>query len=707
MAVSDDDPTRQREQPASRLVSLAVRLTGAVTGWGLWLVVIGLAPGLTLWAWLAMGPDAVLANALSGEDRVAALAWGAVSLVVVVVLHGLGYVRAVRRDQATASSEAVPRRFADYVREVHRLTWVSVLLPLTLIIGSGSEVERHPWLVCCSILTVGVSAGVVAHRLLARPAVARRVAALAELRAARRLCGTAALVCAGIAGLKWIEVGLWRHHAMLTNTYDLGIFSNLVWNSSQGDLLACSFLDSGTHTSEHFDPIMVLLAPLAWIPAPLAETLIVFQAVWLCAGAWPLYKIAVRALGHPAHGLWMVVVYVLYPPVQANALWDFHSLSLATPLVLWLAHALDDERGPALGARLLVPLVLLLLVREELALVAALYGVVALRGGVGMRAEEPSAAVRRLGERRGLVILTISVGYFLLVLLLLAPGAGLGAHSGRYASLLAGAGDDADVGLASLLAAVLANPAYVLSFALSSDKVIYAVALGLPLLMLPLAASRWILPVGLGVAFTALATSDPVFDPFFHYTTLLFPVLMAAMPLGVLALTRPGSVAMALGLEPGRVRAALCLGSLVASLAFATSYSVYSPVGGFRAGFKPIPERIGIVVEDRRAWVLEVLALLPTNASLAVSGYIGPLAAERPRVYHYPREHHAQEPTGDVDYLLVWTGELREADRKRFTILEASEGYERIASRRGVVLLRRTDRDIAPLLGPLPARPGA
>ncbi|MEZ4427306.1 MAG: DUF2079 domain-containing protein [Nannocystaceae bacterium] len=625
--------------------------------WGWLTALIGLLPGITLWAFAVVPREALLANTLSPAQRTAALGWGAASLVVTILLYALAHVRARARDRT--------RRFGDTARRANALAFVALAAPLPLLLTHTEHALRRPWLLLSAMTTIGIMAAVFSYRAYERWP---RLQGLLDSRRARALVRVAAVAVTGIVTLALCELALIRHGALATNTYDLGIFTNIVWNSSQGRPLACSFLASGTHASQHFDPILVLLSPLAWLPVSLAEALVVFQCAWLGLGAWPLYRIATTRLGHPGYGLAFALIYLLYPPLAANALWDVHSLSLGVPLILWLALTLESPRARAYVAAL----ALTLLVREEFALIAAIYGMVGLLG------ERP---------RRGLWTVLAALGYLAIAWLLIAPEAGAPAHARRYQDMLQGTDGTAR----ALAVAALANPAHTLAHALTGDKTPLLAALLVPLLGLPLAAGRWLLPAALGAAFIMLATSLPVSDLFFHYTAALFPVLMAAAPIGLARLCDAPRLP-SLGVDPVRLRPALTVGALAASLAFTCAYGVFSPFAHFRAGFKPVTRELSPSQRERLAWLTELARAIPHEASVAASGYLGPHLAERPRVYHFP-------DVVDADYLLVWTPELGPPQRQALADLRARGRYEPMVSKHQIVLLRRVDRTVPPLIG--------
>lgn len=136
-----------------------------------------------------------------------------------------------------------------------------------------------------------------------------------------------------------------RHRSFETGRFDLGNMTQAVWSTAHGDPLAATSLqgEQFTRLGAHFDPILVLLAPL-WLAWPSPEALLVLQAVALALGAVPVFALARRRLGSDGPALALAVAYLLVPALGWTALADFHPVALATPLLLAAFLFLDEGR---------------------------------------------------------------------------------------------------------------------------------------------------------------------------------------------------------------------------------------------------------------------------------------------------------------------------------------------------------------------------
>jgi uncharacterized membrane protein len=186
---------------------------------------------------------------------------------------------------------------------------------------------------------------------------------------------------------------LFKYHFFLYDGLDLGIFDQVIWNSSQGRLYQYSFAPY-LYLVDHRPWLLLLLVPLYWVAAhPL--TLLLVQTVVIASSIFPAFLVAERVFGRvlptprAARRAASVAALLLlvHPSVVGMAVYEFHLLPLALPLSLWLWWALTQEpRRWRLATALVVALLLL---REDLSLMLV---------GIGwMLLWEPDRRLRRFG----------------------------------------------------------------------------------------------------------------------------------------------------------------------------------------------------------------------------------------------------------------------------------------------------------------------
>jgi len=193
-------------------------------------------------------------------------------------------------------------------------------------------------------------------------------------RPARIVTGGCVAFAAGLGALAVLQ-----HRAFWTGRFDVGNLVQAVWSTAHGDVLSVTGL-TGRQISRlgaHFDPIVVLFAPLWWV-WPDASMLLVAQALAVATGAIPVYLLARRHLDSDWAAAGFGLAYLLHPATQWLVLDDFHPVALATPLLLWGFWFLDSDRLVAFG----VVAALACLTKEQIGLVVAVIGLwYALRPG--------------------------------------------------------------------------------------------------------------------------------------------------------------------------------------------------------------------------------------------------------------------------------------------------------------------------------------
>jgi hypothetical protein len=343
---------------------------GVMASWAVWPVFYAIALGSSAWA-LTHGRATVLRladNSISYEQRVQLAVWVSAALGVVTLCYvSVGVVQRWRsgRWNGMAAVGTLNRRLVGLLA-----------LPFVVAIAKrGIEQSEPIW----TLLLTVVAATLIAASVYALPILRERDEEVPVAPGWRDKLSPWATAL--VLMLLWLAYGyvlshfaITNHHGFNTRTTDLGYYDNIFYQSLHGRPLGCTFIKGGTHTSGHFDPILVLLSPLYMLRGN-AELLLMLQSVWLGAGVVPIYLIAKNKLQSRGAGLVMAIAYAIYPALHGANMYEFHSLTLITPLVLWLLHFLELRRFKSYAAMLL----LLCLVREDVSLLlcfVGLYGVI-------------------------------------------------------------------------------------------------------------------------------------------------------------------------------------------------------------------------------------------------------------------------------------------------------------------------------------------
>jgi uncharacterized membrane protein len=155
----------------------------------------------------------------------------------------------------------------------------------------------------------------------------------------------------------------------LSTSWDLGQYHQLVWNSLRGRLLEGTFvLDTRTFLGKSFAPILLAFVPLYALWGD-PRVLLIVQVLGLSASAFPIYWLARQRVDRPL-ALVIGCAYLLFPGLANIGLTEFHEIALATPLLAYATFFLLRRHYPGL----IVSLGVALLVKEEIALIAIVFG---------------------------------------------------------------------------------------------------------------------------------------------------------------------------------------------------------------------------------------------------------------------------------------------------------------------------------------------
>ena len=306
-----------------------------------------------------------------------------------------------------------------------------------------------------------------------------------------------------------------RHRSFSTGRFDLGNMTQAVWSTAHGDPLAVTNL-AGEQTSRlasHFDPILVLFAPL-WLVWPSPEALLVVQAIAIALGALPVFWLARKHLESERAGLGFAIAYLLFPATQWLALSEFHPVALACPLLLFAFWFLDEDR--------LVPFaicaVLACTTKEEVALAVAGLG---LWYALARRRRVAGIAIAIAGAAAAAVALGVVAHY----------NDGDDPFAGRY--------EEVGGSPTGILKTLVTDPLAIARAAFDLDGLTYLLALLVPLAFLPLAAPLALLPALPDLALNLLSSTETQTSIHFHYVAPLVPALFAAAIFAAARFERP------------------------------------------------------------------------------------------------------------------------------------------------------------------------
>jgi len=447
-----------------------------------------------------------------------------------------------------------------------------------------------------------------------------------------------------------------------------------IWNTLHGRLLSVTSPDFGGNVPRfmvHVEPIYILLAPLflVWNDVRL---LLILQTVVLALGAFPVYGIARRCLGHDGLALAFAGAYLLFPSLQYANLFDFHGDTLAVlPLLLCVWFLIQRRwRGFWLCA------VLAMMCKEWVSLLIAMMGLYLL--------------VREKERRAGLAALAVGLLWFVV-----ATQVVRGHFYGGYNELLPSVYTGIQGGAGGVVKTALIQPLTIIGKILTVNNMGMSVLLLLPVGFLAL----WRLdvlfitaPILLGLWLTGMDLRN-------HRNATLIPIILFSAILGAGALKgwfqrRAGGEGLWRRFHLANYERALA-GSLTCFAVLSAVFVGPSPLSwkfwtpgeflywGNLHNFRVTAHDH---VTDR------FIRSIPPNVPISVSGGIAPHLTHRETCYSFPYP----EEMGQVDYVLVdllenhatpWIP--REREREKIAALLQDERFALVAAQDGLLLFAK------------------
>ena len=437
-----------------------------------------------------------------------------------------------------------------------------------------------------------------------------------------------------------------RHRTYHSLGFDLGLFDQVVWNTSQGRPFETTMSQAlpipHSFLGDHFSPALALVVPF-YLAYPHPETLVVLQTLGLALGAWPVFLLARLKLpaGHPL--VWVLVYFLSVPLAYVN-LFDFHEVALSVAPLGFALYFLERGRG----GWCLVFLAAAVLIKEEMALVAVGFGAYLL---LGKRDWKLGAGLVAGGLAVFLVMIDAVIPYF-------AGGRAYPYIGERYAEV-----GGSPLGVAKTLAT---NPLRIVRAVLQAKKLEFVVAVFGPVLGLSAIAGWAALVLLPTLAYLLLSSYSQQFAFTSQYSAPLIPLVAGTAIMGVARLRR-------------RAQAYVAAAVVLSSLGFGWAY-----------GDLPFSRKFDVSqfeLQSRYASFVPSLAQIPADARVSAEDGLASHLSERRFIYDYHFEGVQDAQWVVLDYagadysLPVFDAQVADAEKM---------GYVEVASGDGLALLRRS-----------------
>jgi len=300
-----------------------------------------------------------------------------------------------------------------------------------------------------------------------------------------------------------------RYETFKAGAFDLGNMDQVLWNTIHGRFFqftnqAIDWYGPPTRLAIHFEPIILPLSLLYAFHAD-PRILLVFQTLALGSGALPVFLLTRRYIPEwPIFAALMATAYLLSPALLGLNIFDFHPVSLATPLLLYAILALTYKHY----VWFLIACVLACMCKEDIPLAVALLGILLIW----------KYKLPRLGTALIIGGLLWSFLAFKFVIPHFYPGVQANNYWYRYEALGSSPG--------AAVANLVIHPWLLFSTFFTIDRFYYLVGLVRSVGFLPLLAPEWLLPVLPSLAVNLLSTDPLLYSGVYHYNAAIIPFVM-------------------------------------------------------------------------------------------------------------------------------------------------------------------------------------
>ncbi len=314
-----------------------------------------------------------------------------------------------------------------------------------------------------------------------------------------------------------------RFQTLYASYFDLGIMHQTVFNTYKAlvdhdpsrilELTNPFGQEQIKRMAIHNDILLALLAPFYFISAS-PITLLIIQSVVLGLGALAIFKISQvvfeKLKQKDILSLIFTFCYLLYPPMERANMFEFHAVTLATTLLLFMFYLwLRKKYGWSF-----LFLVLSLISKEQVGLTAAFFGIYALYSASKVKSKKNYSDLAF-----PIAVIVVSIGWFLLSLLFIIPYFRGGNHFalGYY-------GDFGDTPI-KVIIGILAKPYSISKYIFRTGTLNYFIYLLGPLGFLSLLSPIKLLIALPELAINLLSNNSSLRSIVFHYTSVIQPFI--------------------------------------------------------------------------------------------------------------------------------------------------------------------------------------
>lgn len=470
------------------------------------------------------------------------------------------------------------------------------------------------------------------------------------------------------------QFSIWQVHRydnFIARRFDLGNMVQAVWSAAHGDLMLTTTDQFGEQISRyagHVEPLLILFAPLWWVwPSPIM--LVVVQSIAVATAGIPAYLLARRWVGDERIAVVFCGVALMYPFIQAQTLFDFHAVTLATPLLLWAIWAAVTHRNVTLG----VMVVLAAMTKEQVGLSICIFGI---------------WIIFALGRKRaGSFVALFGLMWSAVIIGAIMPRLRGDAAEEVLLSRYGAFGDSVGAAMKTLIV----HPIHSADLLLTTNRVVFVLALFVPLLFLPLRAPLLAAAIIPDLLINLMSNHPQQQQLAFHYGAVAAPFLIAAAIRGLGAMRRSRrSGGRGVTTSPRVVLAVLGVTTIICSyLLSPLPFWGEPPLG--RTGGVNRERATQLTVNDPRAPImLRAVRMIPKDAVVSTGNGFGAHLSARRRVLTFPVVADATWVIVDKKLSAMGDGRDVKAHRERVNRLLLNPRWHVVFDEDSVLVIRRS-----------------
>lgn len=308
----------------------------------------------------------------------------------------------------------------------------------------------------------------------------------------------------------FISVSLFKYFDLQYHLQDLGSFTQVIWNTSQGRFFQNTVV-TPNYLGTHFS-LIALIISFIFKFVPSQVFLLLLQTIWLCLGVVPIYLITNEVLKSEKIAIVFSISYLMYAPLHNANLFEFHFETLVPLIILMVFYFLLKKEMVYFW----IMIILLFIVKENQPLYSA---------GIGLY-----MTISNRKRSHGIILILISIIYFIMLIKLVMPFFGNGTIEtwNRYAELVPNQG-----GLFEAIKNILLRPFDTLLLIFRLKKLFFILILLIPVCFLPFFSKKAIVLLITPFATSLLASVDGMYSIYTHNVSSVIPFIYITSILGL------------------------------------------------------------------------------------------------------------------------------------------------------------------------------